>query len=84
MMLPALLRAPLYPCLSLLLRCASRGIAMRLGLSAGRATGATSYFIGALSVATAVFLIEEMNDPLAGIIAISSVPMRNALAILGK
>jgi len=29
-------------------------------------------------------LIEEMNDPLAGIIAISSAPMRNALAIIGK
>ena len=44
----------------------------------------TALVIGALSVATAVLLIEEMNDPLAGIIAISSVPMRNALAILGK
>lgn len=44
----------------------------------------TALFIGALSLATAVFLIEEMNDPLAGIIAISSVPMRNALALIGK
>jgi hypothetical protein len=47
-------------------------------------TTMTALFIGALSVATAVFLIEEMNDPLAGIIAISSIPMRNALAVLGK
>lgn len=44
----------------------------------------TALLIGALSLATAVFLIEEMNDPLAGVIAISSVPMRNALALIGK
>jgi hypothetical protein len=44
----------------------------------------TALVIGALSVATAIFLIEEMNDPLGGVIAISSVPMRNALAIIGK
>jgi hypothetical protein len=47
-------------------------------------TTMTALVIGALSVATAVFLIEEMNDPLGGVIAISSVPMRNALAIIGK
>src|SRR4029434_1098383 len=44
----------------------------------------TALVIGALSVATAIFLIEEMNDPLGGVIAISSTPMRNALAIIGK
>jgi hypothetical protein len=47
-------------------------------------TTMTALVIGALSVATAIFLIEEMNDPLGGVIAISSVPMRNALAIIGK
>jgi len=47
-------------------------------------TAITALVIGALSVATAILLIEEMNDPLAGVIAISSEPMRNALAILGK
>ena len=47
-------------------------------------TTMTALVIGALSVATAILLIEEMNDPLAGIIAISSAPMRNALAIIGK
>jgi len=47
-------------------------------------TTLTALIIGALSVATAIFLIEEMNDPLAGVIAISSAPMRNTLAIIGK
>ena len=47
-------------------------------------TTVTALVIGAFAVATAVFVIEEMADPLAGIIKISSTPMRNALAILGK
>jgi hypothetical protein len=40
--------------------------------------------VGALAVATAVFLIEEMNDPFGGVISISSGPMRDALMLLGK
>src|SRR5262249_15571724 len=40
-------------------------------------------FFGALAVATAIFLIEEMNHPLGGFISISSEPMRNALSVLG-
>jgi hypothetical protein len=47
-------------------------------------TTLTALVIGALSVATAVFLIEEMSDPLGGIIRISSTPMRKALDVLGK
>ena len=47
-------------------------------------TTITALVIGALSVATAIFLIEEMSDPLGGIIAISSTPMLNALGMLGK
>jgi hypothetical protein len=39
---------------------------------------------GALSVATALFLIEEMNRPLDGFIAVSGEPMRKAIAILGR
>ncbi len=40
--------------------------------------------VGALSVSTAVFLIEELNDPLGGSITISSAPLRSALANIGK
>ena len=55
------------------------------GLFAPRnATAIAALLIGALSVSTAIFLIEEMNRPLDGIIAISSEPLRNALALLGK
>jgi hypothetical protein len=55
------------------------------GLFAPRhATAMAALLIGALSVSTAIFLIEEMNHPLDGIIAISGEPMRNALAVLGK
>jgi hypothetical protein len=55
------------------------------GLFAPRnATALAALLIGALSVSTAIFLIEEMNHPLDGIIAISSAPMRDALTILGK
>ena len=41
-------------------------------------------FFGALAVATAIFLIEEMNHPLRGSIPIPSEPMRNALSVLGQ
>jgi hypothetical protein len=47
-------------------------------------TTVTALVIGALAVATSIFLIEEMGDPLGGVIKISSTPMRNALAQLGK
>jgi hypothetical protein len=47
-------------------------------------TALAALVIGALSVATAIFLIEEMNDPLGGIIRISSTPMLKALDVLGK
>lgn len=39
---------------------------------------------GALSVAAALFLIEEMNRPLDGIIAVSPEPMRKAIGVLGR
>jgi hypothetical protein len=39
-------------------------------------------FLCALSVSGAIFLIIEMDDPLTGMVRISDVPMRKALAIL--
>jgi hypothetical protein len=39
-------------------------------------------FLCALSVAGAIFLIIEMDNPLTGIVRISDAPMRKALAIL--
>ena len=41
-------------------------------------------FVGALSIAGSIFLIEELNDPLGGMITISSAPMHKALALLGQ
>jgi hypothetical protein len=55
------------------------------GLIAPRnATVVTVLFIGALSLATAVFLILEMNEPMSGVIRTSSGPMRKALEHLGE
>jgi len=50
----------------------------------GNPTAYCSLFLGSVAVATAIFLIEEMNRPLGGLIAISSEPMRNALSVLGR
>jgi len=41
-------------------------------------------FLGAVAVATSIFLIEEMNRPLGGFISISTEPMRSALSVLGQ
>lgn len=55
------------------------------GLFAPRnATAIAVLFLGALSLAASIFLIEELNDPLHGFIAISSAPMYKALAFLGQ
>jgi hypothetical protein len=40
--------------------------------------------LGALSVSGAIFLILELDQPFGGLIQISSAPLRNALAHLGK
>lgn len=40
--------------------------------------------IGALSLAAAIFLIEELNSPLEGFITISGAPMYKALELLGR
>ena len=40
--------------------------------------------VGALSVSGAIFLIVELDHPFSGLIQISSTPLANALAVLGK
>ncbi len=41
-------------------------------------------FLGAVSLSAAIFLVEELNHPLGGIITISRVPMDTALGFLGQ
>lgn len=48
------------------------------------ATVVASLFVSALSVSGAIFLILEMYTPYAGLIQISSAPLRSALAHLGQ
>ena len=48
------------------------------------ATVVSSLFISALSVSAAIFLILEMYTPYEGVIALSSAPLRAALAHLGQ
>ena len=44
----------------------------------------TTLFVCALSVSGAIFLIEELDRPLEGLMQVSSAPLRNALAQLGQ
>jgi hypothetical protein len=48
------------------------------------ATVAVALFIGAVSVAGAIFLILELNEPYTGFMRISDAPLRNALAIVDR
>jgi hypothetical protein len=41
-------------------------------------------FLGAVSLSAAIFLIEELNNPLEGFIAISRTPMERALGFIGQ
>jgi hypothetical protein len=41
-----------------------------------------TFFVGTLSVAGAIFLILEMDQPFAGLLQISSEPLRHVLAPL--
>jgi hypothetical protein len=41
-------------------------------------------FLGAVSLSAAIFLVEELNNPLGGFITISKVPMETALGFLGQ
>ena len=55
------------------------------GLFAPRNTVAVVVlFIGAVSLAAAIFLIEELYDPLSGVIVVSSAPMYKSLGLLGQ
>jgi len=53
-------------------------------LSPRNATVIAVLLISALSVSGAIFLIEEMSNPLNGLIKVSSAPLRKALDHLGK
>ena len=44
----------------------------------------TAMFVGALALATALFLILEMNGPMDGAIRVSGAPMRKALEHLDR
>ena len=46
-------------------------------------TATTVLFVGALSVAGAIFLILELDQPFAGVMHLSSLPLRGALAQIG-
>jgi hypothetical protein len=48
------------------------------------ATVLAAFFVGALSVAGAIFLILEMNRPYSGLMQISSAPIRDALAAISQ
>lgn len=55
------------------------------GLLAPRnATVITVMFLGALALATAIFLIVEMSRPMGGAMKVSSAPMRKALEHIGR
>jgi len=55
------------------------------GLSSPRnATVIIVMLICALSAAGSLFLIQELDQPYGGLIMISSTPLRNALAYIGR
>lgn len=47
-------------------------------------TAAAAHAVSALAVSTALFLVLELDRPFQGVIEISSAPLRNALALMGK
>ena len=53
-------------------------------VTANNPTVLVTLFLCAVSVAGAVLMIEELNQPLAGLMKVSSAPMRYALAHLGQ
>jgi hypothetical protein len=48
------------------------------------ATVVVTLLVSAVSVAGAIFLILELDRPFSGLIQISSAPLRNAIAVIGK
>jgi len=60
-------------------------IFVTLGLFSPRnGTAYTIIFICALSVATAIFLVLELDQPFEGVLKVSDLPMRSALAEIGR
>ena len=57
--------------------------ALRLA-NAANPTVAVALLVGAVSVACAIFLILELNDPYGGLMRISDAPLLNALAQIGQ
>jgi len=53
-------------------------------LRTGNTTVIATLLICALSISGAMFLILELDTPFAGLIRISSAPLRDALALLGQ
>lgn len=53
-------------------------------LSRSNVTVVAALLVGAVSVAGAIFLILEMNQPFAGWMQVSSAPLQNALAQMGR
>ena len=45
---------------------------------------AAAFAIGALSVASAIFLVLELSQPYAGVMRISDAPLRHALAVIDR
>jgi hypothetical protein len=48
------------------------------------ATSAAILVVGSASVAAAIFLILELNEPYGGLIHLSDAPLGEALALIGK
>lgn len=58
---------------------------VQFGLLAPRnRTAKSALFICAISISAAIFLILELNQPLEGVIKVSSAPLHKALALIGK
>ena len=58
---------------------------LSFGLFAPRnATALITLLVSAMSIATAIFLILELDSPFSGLIQMSDAPMRNALEVLGR
>jgi hypothetical protein len=76
-LLPTVLFVPLVAWLTLLFA--------GIGLLAPRnKTVLAASFLGSLSLAVAIFLINDLSHPLSGIVTVSSAPMRDALDYLGQ
>ena len=54
------------------------------GTAPRNATVISVMFVGALALATALFLITEMNHPMRGTMKVSSGPIRKALELIGR